>query len=45
MQERRRFNQAESLEERLAEEAMELRAVAAKLPPGPERDAVLRKAR
>nr|WP_249816429.1 MULTISPECIES: hypothetical protein [unclassified Bradyrhizobium] len=32
-------------EERLAKEAKELRMVAASLPPGPTRDAVLRKAR
>ena len=44
MQKRRRFKQAQTLEERLAEEAKELREVAATLPPGPTRDAVLRKA-
>ncbi|PPQ15578.1 hypothetical protein CV770_30600 [Bradyrhizobium sp. AC87j1] len=45
MQRRRRFKQTKSLEERLAEEAKELHTVAATLPPGPTRDAVLRKAR
>ena len=45
MQKRRRFKQTQSLEERLAEEAKELRKVAETLPPGPTRDAVLRKAR
>ncbi|SFN17861.1 hypothetical protein SAMN05216573_10914 [Bradyrhizobium sp. Rc3b] len=45
MQRRRRFKQTKCLEERLAEEAKELRTVAATLPPGPTRDAVLRKAR
>ena len=42
---RRRIKQAQSLEERLAKEAKELRMVAASLQPGPTRDAVLRKAR
>ncbi|WP_347338711.1 hypothetical protein [Bradyrhizobium nanningense] len=42
---RRRIKQTQSLEARLAEEAKELRATAATLPPGPTRDAVLRKAR
>ena len=42
---RRRFKQTQPLGERLAEEAAELRRVAETLPPGPERDAVLRKAR
>jgi len=45
VQKRRRIKQSQSLQERLAEEAKELRAVAATLPPGPTRDAVLRKAR
>ena len=45
MLKRRRFKQSQSLEERLAAEAKELREVAATLPPGPTRDAVLRKAR
>ena len=45
MQKRRRFKQTTSLEERLAEEAIRLRAKAKSLPPGPERDGLLRKAR
>ena len=45
VQKRRRFKQTQSLEERLAEEAKELRKVAETLPPGPVRDAVLRKVR
>jgi hypothetical protein len=43
--ERRRFNQTQSLEERLAEEAKRLRAEAKLLPPGAIRDALIRKAR
>jgi hypothetical protein len=43
--ERRRFKHAQSLEERLAEEAKRLRAEAKLLPPGAERDALIRKAR
>jgi hypothetical protein len=43
--ERRRFKHAQSLEERLAEEAKRLRAEAKLLPPGTERDALIRKAR
>jgi hypothetical protein len=42
---RRRFKQALSLEERLAEEAKRLREEAKSLPPGAEREALLRKAR
>jgi hypothetical protein len=42
---RRRFKQALSLEERLAEEAKRLREDAKSLPPGAEREALLRKAR
>jgi hypothetical protein len=42
---RRRFKQTQSLEERLAEEAKRLREEANLLPPGAERDAMLRKAR
>ena len=42
---RRRFIEPTTLEERLAEEAKELRKVAEMLPPGPTRDRVLRKAR
>jgi hypothetical protein len=45
MQQRRRFKQTESLEERLAEEAKQLREQAQLLPPGPLRENVLRKAR
>lgn len=45
MQKRRRFKHTASLEERLAKEAEELRAMAETLPPGPARDQVLRKAR
>jgi hypothetical protein len=43
--ERRRFKHAQSLEERLAEEAKRLRAEAKLLPLGTERDALIRKAR
>jgi hypothetical protein len=39
MQERRRFKQTQSLEERLAEEAKELPAVAVTLSPDPTRGA------
>ena len=42
---RRRFKEALSLEERLAEEAKRLREEAKSLPPGAEREALLRKAR
>lgn len=42
---RRRFKQVESLEERLAREAERLREHAALLPPGPVREAIVRKAR
>ena len=42
---RRRFNQTQSLEERLAEEAKRLRAEAKLLPPGAARDEMIRKAR
>jgi hypothetical protein len=42
---RRRFKQALSLEERLVEEAKRLREEAKSLPPGAEREALLRKAR
>jgi hypothetical protein len=41
---RRRFKQTDTLEERLATEAKRLREQAKALP-GPERDAILRKAR
>jgi hypothetical protein len=43
--ERRRFNQTQSLEERLAKEAKRLRAEAKLLPPGSIRDTLIRKAR
>jgi hypothetical protein len=42
---RRRFKQTDTLEERLATEAKRLREQAKALPPGPERDIILRKAR
>ena len=41
---RRRFKQTQSLEERLSEEAKQLREQAKLLPPGAARDATLRKA-
>jgi hypothetical protein len=45
MQQRRRFKQILTLEERLAEEAKRLGEEAKKLPPGPTREGLLRKAR
>jgi hypothetical protein len=42
---RRRFNESNSLEYRLAEEAKRLREEAKLLPPGAVREAMLRKAR
>ena len=42
---RRRVKQIYPLEERLAEEAKELRERAKALPPGPEREVLLRRAR
>jgi hypothetical protein len=45
VQKRRRFKQAQTPEERLAEEARSLRETAKTLPPGAERDLMLRKAR
>nr|WP_247275795.1 MULTISPECIES: hypothetical protein [unclassified Bradyrhizobium] len=42
---RRRFSQSSPLEERLAEEAKSLREQAKKLPHGPQREALLRRAR
>lgn len=42
---RRRFSQSSSLEQRLAEEAKSLREQAKKLPHGPQREALLRRAR
>jgi hypothetical protein len=45
MSQRRRFNQTQSLEERLSEEAKRLREQAKALRPGPVRDDLIRKAR
>lgn len=45
MMQRRRFKQTQSLEYRLAAFAAEVRAKAAKLAPGAEKDELLRKAR
>jgi hypothetical protein len=45
MQKRRRFKQTETLEERLAKEAERLKAQVQTMPPGLERDRLLRKAR
>lgn len=42
---RRRVKQTQSLEERLADEAMRLRAHAKTLPPGAEKEALLKRAR
>jgi hypothetical protein len=42
---RRRFKRTETLEQRLAEEAIRLREEAKLLPPGAVREAMLRKAR
>src|ERR1700745_3280812 len=42
---RRRFSQTQSLEARLAKEARRLREAVKLLPPGPERDEMIRKAR
>ena len=42
---RRRFNHTDSLQERLAKFATEAREKALRLPPGPERDSELEKAR
>jgi hypothetical protein len=42
---RRRFEQQVTLQDRIAAWAKEVRAKAAALPPGPERDALLKKAR
>jgi hypothetical protein len=44
-QQRRRFKQAQTLEERLSDEAKRLREEAKLLPPGATREQVLRKAR
>ena len=45
MLKRRRFHQTKSLQDRLAAWAEEVREQAAKLPAGPERDALLKKLR
>jgi leucyl aminopeptidase len=45
MLKRRRFRQTKSLQDRLAAWAEEVREQAARLPPGPERDALLKKLR
>jgi hypothetical protein len=45
MLERRRFTQTTSLEERLAKEATQLRKQAQGIPPGIERNLLVRKAR
>ncbi|MGW1421443.1 hypothetical protein [Bradyrhizobium manausense] len=45
MSKRRRFKQTLSLEDRLAQEAERLREKAKSLPPGPQREDALRKAR
>jgi hypothetical protein len=45
MMQRRRIKQLVSLEKRLSEEAKRLREAAKSLPPGAEREALLRKAR
>ena len=42
MQKRRRFKHTTTLEERLAEEAQHLRAQAKLMPPGPQREDLLR---
>ena len=42
---RRRFKQTQTLEERLSEEAKRLREEAKLLPPGAQRETLLRKAR
>jgi hypothetical protein len=42
---RRRLKQIASLEERLSEEAKRLREQAKSLPPGPDRDILIRRAR
>jgi hypothetical protein len=45
MQKRRRFKQSTSLKDRLFSFANEMREKASRLPPGPEQDDVLRRAR
>ena len=44
-QRRNRVKQTRSLEERMAEQATKLKEQASQLPAGPERDAVLKRAR
>jgi hypothetical protein len=44
MQKRRRFKQVLSLEQRLIKDSAQARAEARKLPPGPEREALLHRA-
>ena len=45
MGKRRRVKQVRSLEDRLAEQAARLKDQASQMPPGPERDALLKRAR
>lgn len=45
MQKRRRFKQSTSLQDRLASFAKQVSDQASNLPPGPDRDVLLRKAR
>jgi hypothetical protein len=45
MKKRRRFKQELTLAEKLAAWTEEMKAQAAKLPPGPERDALIKKVR
>jgi hypothetical protein len=45
MPERRRVKQTRSLEERMAEQAAKLKAMAEQLPAGAEREALLKRAR
>ncbi|HEV2153152.1 hypothetical protein [Bradyrhizobium sp.] len=45
MKHRRRFKQQTTLQDRVAAWAKEVQEQAAKLPPGPERDALLKKLR
>jgi len=44
VQRRRRFKHGQSLEDRLVEQAARLREEASALPPGPERETILRRA-
>ncbi|MBR0931715.1 hypothetical protein JQ561_34335 [Bradyrhizobium diazoefficiens] len=45
MGERRRVKQVRSLEDRMADQAAKLKDQASQMPPGPERDALLKRAR